>query len=244
MYGLSNRGRGMNYPALKTIKESDHLSQRDVLRPANNLTISCNDSNSNEDSKYSGKQVTAPVLPLNHMSPQISPASGHFLKATKSISFRSPRISPLNQRHLPAEFPIHRTKRNRMQETYVNQTHLQETIEEDKEENEKEPRWVRNSRFSEMRDYNEFNHGGKRYKSEEKINRNKAHRQNASLHPVTYVSETEEEDLHSDDDKAFGSRPKKLKVMTLAHLSSILNKKLFSDDFDRSSQNADHSQQR
>jgi len=96
MYGLSNRGRGMNYPALKTIKESDHLSQRDILRPANNLTISCNDSNSNEDSKYSGKQVTAPVLPLNHMSPQISPASGHFLKATKSISFRSPRISPLN----------------------------------------------------------------------------------------------------------------------------------------------------
>jgi hypothetical protein len=93
-----------------------------------------------------------------------------------------------------------------------------------------------------MRDYNEFNHG-KRYKSEERINRNKAHRPNAQLHTVTYVSETEEEDLHSDDDKAGGGhRPKKLKIMTLAHLSSILNKKLFSDDFDKNS-NADvHSQ--
>jgi len=92
-----------------------------------------------------------------------------------------------------------------------------------------------------MRDYNEFNHGGKRYKSEERINRNKAHRQNPSLHPVNNVSETEEEDVHSDDDKAGGAIKKRLKVMTLAHLSSILNKKLFTDDFDRSS-NADHSQ--
>jgi len=87
-----------------------------------------------------------------------------------------------------------------------------------------------------MRDYNEFNHG-KRYKSEERINRKKAHRPNAQaqLNTVTYVSEREEEDLHSDDDKVGGHKPKKLKIMTLAHLSSILNKKLFSDDFDKSS---------
>ena len=57
------------------------------------------------------------------------------------------------------------------------------------------------------------------------------------------MSETEEEDLFSEGDQAGGAKSKKLKVMTLAHLSSILNKKLFSDDFDKNS-NAEHSQQR
>ena len=47
-----------------------------------------------------------------------------------------------------------------------------QTIEEGKDEDE-EPRYVRKSRFSEMRDYNEFNHGGKRYKSEEGLKRKK-----------------------------------------------------------------------
>ena len=54
--------------------------------------------------------------------------------------------------------------------------------------------------------------------------------------PSQYVSETEEEDLKSDSS---GGKPNnnnkktKLKVMSLGHLSQLINKKIFSDDFDK-----------
>jgi hypothetical protein len=85
-------------------------------------------------------------------------------------TFRSPRVSPLN-RHLPPEFPKKRHEKFQRRAQLLD-SHLQETIEEDMDqEAEKEPRFARKSRFSEMRDYNEFNSNrggnGKRYKSEE-----------------------------------------------------------------------------
>ena len=61
--------------------------------------------------------------------------------------------------------------------------------------------------------------------------------------PSAYVSETEEEEdisSGSDDGRGPGShyhprngRP--LKVMSLGHLSQLINKQIFSDDFDKSS---------
>ena len=46
------------------------------------------------------------------------------------------------------------------------------------------------------------------------------------------MSETEEESQSSDSQRR---NKKKVKIMTLGHLSSLINKKIFSDDFDRSS---------
>ena len=87
-----------------------------------------------------------------------------------------------------------------------------------------------------MRDYNEFNSNrGKRYKSEE--GRNKQNKKNSrpTPHPLEqYVSETEEEDQHTDEEGNV-RKTKKIKVMTLGHLSNLLNSKLFTDDFDTSS---------
>ena len=42
-----------------------------------------------------------------------------------------------------------------------------ETIEEDKKEEDSQPKYVRRSRFPEMRDHNEFGKRGKRFRSEE-----------------------------------------------------------------------------
>jgi len=42
-----------------------------------------------------------------------------------------------------------------------------ETIEEDKKEEDLQPKYVRRSRFPEMRDHNEFGKRGKRFRSEE-----------------------------------------------------------------------------
>ena len=52
------------------------------------------------------------------------------------------------------------------------------------------------------------------------------------------MSETDEEDMHTDEEG--NRRTKKVKVMTLGHLSNLLNSKLFTDDFDTSSMGASH----
>lgn len=44
---------------------------------------------------------------------------------------------------------------------------MPETIEEDKKEEDSQPKYVRRSRFPEMRDHNEFGKKGKRFRSEE-----------------------------------------------------------------------------
>ena len=65
---------------------------------------------------------------------------------------------------------------------------------------EETPIYVRQSRFREMRDYNEFGKEQKRYRSDDRIKRKKNNRQRTEripqifTLPSTYVSETEEED--------------------------------------------------
>ena len=52
---------------------------------------------------------------------------------------------------------------------------------------------------------------------------------------LTYkVSETEEE-LYSDEDDKRNKNKKKIKVFSLAYFSQLMNKKIYSDDFDMSS---------
>lgn len=82
---------------------------------------------------------------------------------------------------------------------------MPETIEEDKKEEDSQPKYVRRSRFPEMRDHNEFGKKGKRFRSEEgqkKHRHQDAYRRKAQREDITsqiyalnnaYVSETEEE---------------------------------------------------
>ena len=57
--------------------------------------------------------------------------------------------------------------------------------------------------------------------------------------PSAYVSETEEEeDSNESDNYTTGNRRRNkgaLKVVSLGHLSALINKQIFSDDFDKSS---------
>lgn len=52
------------------------------------------------------------------------------------------------------------------------------------------------------------------------------------------MSETEEE-LYSDEDekRAKANKGKKIKVFSLGYFSQLMNKKIYSDDFDMSSDN-------
>ena len=86
--------------------------------------------------------------------------------------------------------------------------------------------------------------------------------------PSTYVSETDEEDSNSSGElnhlnnpnstkwlkggstanlfinsnaRNTNNRQKKAKVLTLAHLSQIINKRIFSDDFDKESSDYNNS---
>lgn len=159
-------------------------------------------------------------------------------------TIRSPRLSPLhkfetmmNERGT-SDFPFskkHSKKNNG----------VPETIEEDRKEEDSQPKYVRKSRFHEMRDHNEFNKRGKRFRSEEGKKKHGYHRKpqqediTSQIYalPSAYVSENEEESQSSDSQH---HQKKKIKIMTLAHLSSLINKKIFSDDFDRSSQLTDN----
>lgn len=116
-----------------------------------------------------------------------------------------------------------------------------ETIEEDRKEEDLQPRYVRRSRFPEMRDHNEFGKRGKRFRSEEGLKKRHGYTRKPIQQDITseiysipwaYVSETEEESASSDSCRR---NKKKVKIMTLGHLSNLLNKKIFSDDFDKSS---------
>lgn len=53
---------------------------------------------------------------------------------------------------------------------------------------------------------------------------------------MTLVSETEEE-LYSDEDDKYqrGCTKKKIKVFSLGYFSQLMNRKIYSDDFDMSS---------
>lgn len=95
-------------------------------------------------------------------------------------------------------------------------------------------------------DYNEFGCSGKRYRSEEGLSKRKQKRLQQRTQitskifnlPSAYVSETEgEEDSNDTDNSATKQKRNKraLKVMSLGHLSQLINKQIFSDDFDKES---------
>jgi hypothetical protein len=103
---------------------------------------------------------------------------------------------------------------------------LPETINEDIKEHET-PLYERQSRFQEMRDHNEFGHGPKRYKSDDRRKGRRRHgwRGRVSTNilnlPSTYVSETDEENSSSSNEikKYNNNRKRKTKVISLAHYS-------------------------
>jgi TolB-like protein len=55
--------------------------------------------------------------------------------------------------------------------------------------------------------------------------------------PSAYVSETEEEEDSNESDERTSNwgNKRQLKVLSLAHLSQMINKQIFSDDFDHKS---------
>jgi hypothetical protein len=83
---------------------------------------------------------------------------------------------------------------------------------------------VRQSRFNEVRDYNEFGKDQKRYRSDDRGKRNKKNPRRRRLEhipqiltlPSTYVTETDDEDDLSSVEEDKG---KKKKFITLAHFS-------------------------
>lgn len=130
---------------------------------------------------------------------------------------------------------------------------LPETINEEVLEQET-PLFVRQSRFQERRDYNEFGSSGhKRYKSDDRGKRRRTYGLRGQANrfvpqiltlPSTYVSETDEEESgcsnSSNELARYDRRYEQQKnsarqVMSLAHFSQLINKRIFSDDFDRAS---------
>ena len=103
---------------------------------------------------------------------------------------------------------------------------------------EETPVYIRQSRFKEMRDYNEFGKDQKRYRSDDRGKRKKNPRQRIEripqilTLPSTYVTETEDED-DSQSSKEENKKNGKKKFITLAHFSQLINKRIFSDDFDK-----------
>lgn len=86
-------------------------------------------------------------------------------------------------------------------------------------------------------DYNEFGYSGKRYKSEEGLSKRKQKRlqERATFTskifnlPSAYVSETEEEEDSDESDGGYNNggyirNKRSLKVMSLGHLSQLINK--------------------
>jgi len=97
-------------------------------------------------------------------------------------------------------------------------------------------KYKRSSRFSVMMDHNEFGRQGNRHRS---LDGAKKTKQLAAIKKYDYtqsqyVSETEEE-LYSDEDDKRNKNKKKIKVFSLGYFSQLMNKKIYSDDFDMSS---------
>jgi hypothetical protein len=87
-----------------------------------------------------------------------------------------------------------------------------------------------------MMDHNEFGRQGNRHRS---LDGAKKTKQLAAIKKYDYtqsqyVSETEEE-LYSDEDDKRNKNKKKIKVFSLGYFSQLMNKKIYSDDFDMSS---------
>lgn len=108
---------------------------------------------------------------------------------------------------------------------------LPEMVEEEKNE-EEEVKYKRSSRFSVMMDHNEFGKQGNRHRSLDGVRKKKQLViKKYDYTQSQYVSETEEELYSDEDDK----NKKKIKVFSLGYFSQLMNKKIYSDDFDMSS---------
>jgi hypothetical protein len=129
-------------------------------------------------------------------------------------TIRSPRLSPLHKfdpmlleghKKVNSEYPFKHQRKPSKNKAINNG--VPETIEEDKKEEDSQPKYVRRSRFPEMRDHNEFGKREKRFKSEEGQKKRHGYARKPQLEDITsqiyalpsaYVSETEEESQSSD----------------------------------------------
>lgn len=91
-------------------------------------------------------------------------------------TIRSPRLSPLHKfdtmmmethKKVNSDFPVFVKHSRTQSKNQAISNGVPETIEEDKKEEDSQPKYVRRSRFPEMRDHNEFGKKGKRFRSEE-----------------------------------------------------------------------------
>jgi hypothetical protein len=84
-------------------------------------------------------------------------------------------------------------------------------------------------------DHNEFGRQGNRHRSLDGAKKTKQLAiKKYDYTQSQYVSETEEE-LYSDEDDKRNKNKKKIKVFSLGYFSQLMNKKIYSDDFDMSS---------
>jgi hypothetical protein len=146
-------------------------------------------------------------------------------------------LSPLHsnidfRKHIDTEFPFRDNRKPGHKSTvsknkwgkdsiFSGDGNLPETINEDIKE-EETPKYVRQSRFNEVRDYNEFGKDQKRYRSDDRGKRKKNPRRRLEHIPAiltlpsTYVTETDDED---DLSSAEEDKGKNKKFITLAHFS-------------------------
>ena len=143
-----------------------------------------------------------------------------------------------------SDFPY---SQKRVRKQYLQQSiieSLPEMVEEEKEEvilsANFQPTLQRASRFSVMRDLNEFGNrestSGKRPRSMDGIKRKKLFPFHNKYHHIIqsqYVSETEEE-LYSDEDDVQYNKKSKKQIFSLGYLSKLMNKNIYSDHFDLS----------
>lgn len=113
------------------------------------------------------------TMKSENIVPVIQTTPNQTLPNEIQTTIRSPRLSPLHKfdtmmmethKKANSDFPGF-VKHSRTQSKITNG--VPETIEEDKKEEDSQPKYVRRSRFPEMRDHNEFGKKGKRFKSEE-----------------------------------------------------------------------------
>jgi hypothetical protein len=91
-------------------------------------------------------------------------------------TIKSPRLSPLHKfetmmmdskSKVNSDYPFKTLSQGKKNVKALQNQGVPETIEEDKKEEDLQPKYVRRSRFPEMRDHNEFGKRGKRFRSEE-----------------------------------------------------------------------------
>ncbi|CDW77419.1 UNKNOWN [Stylonychia lemnae] len=142
-------------------------------------------------------------------------------------------------RKVNSDFPYSQ-KKQRSRKSYLIKSiieSLPECVEEEKIEDEEE-KYQRQSRFSVMMDHNEFGRQGGRHRSFDGVKRRRHLTvKNYQYNQSQYVSETEEEQYSDDSDKRNKKKSGRgIKIFSLGYFSQLMNKKIYSDDFDMSSE--------